>query len=196
MAVDDPTDKKTRRDKSNTKTKYPYNKVMVTESGHEIHYDDTPGKERLRFAHKDGSFTEISAGGKRVDFTVGNRQQYDKGGVTITVDENQDVKIHGHNRMLVSGGQHIEVAGDAAITVGGDSTSVVGGNMQTAVAGSAHILAADSININSAGNMNMDIKGNVNMKAGGNWNTEVAGATTMQTGADHSIQAANIRLNG
>lgn len=195
MAIDDPTAKANRLNESNTKTKYPYNQVMVTEAGHEVHFDNTPGKERIRFAHKDGTYIEITPGGKRVDFTVGNAQQYHKGGLSLTVDENSDVKIHGHQRVLVGGGSHVEVSGDAAITVGGDSTSVVGGNMQTAVAGSMHLLSADSININSAGNINMDVTGNMNMKVGGNWNVGVSGQTEMASGADHVITASNIRLN-
>ena len=35
---------------------YPFNQVSVSRSGHERHVDDTPGAERLREAHKSGTF--------------------------------------------------------------------------------------------------------------------------------------------
>lgn len=161
------------------KTKYPFNKVNLTESGHEVHFDDTPGSERIRIAHKSGTYDEISYDGRKVSFTVGNRQQYDKGGVTITVDENHDIKVSGHNRMIVGGGQHIEVAGDAAIAVGGDCLNVTLGNMHTAVGGDVY----------------MGAKGDMALNIGGSMKMKVAGTTTMETDGDHVIKAANIRMN-
>lgn len=165
--------------KSGYKTKYPYNKVMITEKGHEVHYDDTPGEERIRIAHKDGTYDEINVGGHRTSYTVGNKQEYNKSGVTITVDENNDVKIHGHDRFLIGGGGHVEVTGDSNITVGGDANIVTGGNSKVAVAGDTYLGGAGHLNVNIAGNMNL----------------KVAGTTTMESGGDTTIKAANIHLN-
>lgn len=170
---------KHRADRSTYKTKYPFNKVTVTQSGHEFHFDDTPGAERIRIAHRSGTYTEISADGRKVDVTVGNEQKYNRGGVTMTIDHNSDVKIHGHHRFLVGGGSHIEVAGDAGIVVGGDSMSVVAGNMSTSIAGNAY----------------MGVKGNMNMNVSGSMNMEVAGDTTMKTGGTHTVVAAKIDMN-
>lgn len=161
------------------KTQYPYNKVSLTESGHEVHYDDTPGAERIRVSHKSGTYHEISADGRSVTFNVGNKQEYNKGGVTMTVDNNNDVKVSGHNRLLVAGGQHIEVQGDASIAVGGDSLQVTMGNMHTAVAGDVYMAS----------------KGDMSLNVGGSMDMKVAGTTTMTTGGDHVIKAANIRMN-
>lgn len=170
---------KHRHDASEFKTRYPHNKVTVTPSGHEFHVDDTPGAERIRWAHKAGTYVEISPDGRKTSVTVGNVQEYARGGVTMTVDHNQDVKVHGHQRLCVAGGQHIEVAGDAAIVVGGDSSTVVAGNMAAAV----------------NGNMYSGVAGDHNMNVGGNMNMKVAGGTTMESGGDHIIKAANIKLN-
>ena len=46
---------------------YPYNHVYESESGHLIEIDDTPGKERLHWYHRSGTFTEIHPKGTRVD---------------------------------------------------------------------------------------------------------------------------------
>lgn len=192
---DDPTTKNTRRDKSNYGTKYPYNQVLVTESGHEVHYDNSPGKERIRIAHKDGSYVEWTAGGKKVEVTVGNAQQYHKGGCTVTIDNNQDVKISGHQRVLVGGGSHVEVAGDASVSVGGDSLNFTAGDSKAAVAGNFHLMAAGDGNLNIKGNMNMKVGGNMVTDVGGNQTTGVGGETAHTSGGDNVIQAANIRLN-
>ena len=171
--------KSNRLNKTTYSVRYPYAKVQITESGHEIHWDDTPGAERIRIAHKDGSYWEISPGGKSVMYNVGHSQTYNKGGVTMTVDENQDVKVSGHSRSSISGGIHSETAGEISTVSGGDNNSVVGGAMRLAVAGFAYV----GIN----GNCNLNVNGDMNMK--------VSGTTTMESGGDHVIKAANIRLN-
>ena len=43
--------------------KYPNNKVIRTQAGHSIELDDTPGKERVRLAHKSGTLFEITENG-------------------------------------------------------------------------------------------------------------------------------------
>jgi hypothetical protein len=171
--------KPNRANESSYKTKYPYNKAMLTESGHEWHWDDTPGAERIRLSHRKGTYIEISPDGKRVDFNVGNYQQYNKGGLSLTIDENGDMKISGHQRVNVSGGSHITVRGDADIVVGGDASSIVGGDMAAGV----------------AGDMYTGVAGDMNMNIGGNMNMTVDGDTTMETRGDHVIKATNIRLN-
>jgi len=170
---------KNRRNKTDYGMQYPYNKVHVTESGHEIHVDDTPGKTRIRVSHKDGSFVEISEGGKMISHIVGNEQKYNKSGVTETVDHNKDSKVEGHSRNLIGGGSHSENTGDGGAVYGGHFTIVVGGSAKIAVAGDVYMGAA--------GDMNMNVGGNMSMK--------VAGSTTMESGGDHIIKASKIKMN-
>jgi hypothetical protein len=160
-----------RLPKTTANTQYPYNQVWVTESGHEVQFDNTPGAERIRIAHRKGTYTEISADGRRVDFNVGNHQQYNKGGVTITVDENSDIKISGHQRICVGGGSHIEVAGDANMVVGGDQHSVVGGNLRAAVAGDMYTGVKGNGNMHVAGSMNMEVRGDMTTRVRGTHHT-------------------------
>lgn len=167
--IEDEFRSKNRTDKSDIGD-YPYVQVFETSAGHEVHFDNTPGKERIYIAHSSGTYQEWSADGKVTSYTVGDSKHYGKGGVTMTIDENNDLKISGHNRILVGGGAHIEVAGDAGIAVGGDTMLMSMGNLN------AHV---NNIYLGAKGNMNFNISGEINMKAAGNMN----------------LKASNINLN-
>lgn len=179
-------DPKGRLNKTTAKGKYPYVQTWLTESGHEMTFDNTPGNRRIRIAHgKSGTYMEISENGKMVTHVTGNRQDKTKGGVTLTVDENNDVKIHGHQRILTGGGSHIETKGDAAITVGGDSMSVVMGNQNSAVAGDAYTGVKGNMKMNVGGNMAMEVAGDIGIKAGGSVTTESGGNNTTKAPQIH-----------
>lgn len=137
MTVQDPKNDNhpDRLHKSRYAKKYPYNQVTVTESGHEFHVDDTPGKERLRTAHKSGTYHEITADGKLVELVVGHHQQYIKGGHTQTVHGNSDVKYGASHRENVSGHRHEEVRGSVSQAIEGNHKQLIGGDSVTAVKG-------------------------------------------------------------
>ena len=178
----------TRNEKSAWATKYPYGRGFVSESGHEFHVDDTEGEERVRWAHKDGSYTEVSKGGRVVTVNVGNKQEYSRSGVTFTVDHNGDVKMHGHQRLLVAGGSHIEISGDANIVTGGDSLNVVGGSMKASVAGSAYLGVKGDMNTNITGNHSMNISGNMSMNIKGTTSINSSGNMSLASSGNVLIQ--------
>jgi hypothetical protein len=125
-------------------SKYPYNRVMVTESGHELHWDDTKGKERVRFAHRTGTYFEMSPDGRRVDMTTGHHVVYAKGGMTTTSDRNVDLKVHGSDRESIGGHKHQEVKGTYGSSVGIDRKQVTGGDYVTSTGGdSVHAVVGD-----------------------------------------------------
>jgi len=171
--------KPNRLAKSGYKTKYPHNQAFLSKAGHEIHVDNTPGSERIRVAHKSGSYVEINPDGAKVEYTVGHSQSYHKGGHTETFDHNKDSGVRGHQRDNVHGGKNS--------TSKGDSDSVAGGHINVIVVGNAKIAVAGDGYMGVKGNMNMNIKGNMSMK--------VAGSTSMETKGTHSIKAAKIALN-
>lgn len=53
-------------------SKYPYNNVFASRSGHIIEVDDTPDGERLHWLHKSGSYKQMLATGDVVKKTVKN----------------------------------------------------------------------------------------------------------------------------
>lgn len=146
---------KKRHPDSSYDAKYPYNQVMVTEAGHEFHWDNTPGNERIREAHMSGTYYEISPDGKRVTQIVGDEIKYVKGGRTTTVDKNVDTKHGGSVRTSSHGDHHTEVKGnqttaidkDQSTTVGGDVNKACKGDMSIGVTGKTTMKIGDGIKI-------------------------------------------------
>lgn len=169
-----------RLDKSSYDTKYPYNQCMITECGHEVHFDNTPGKERIRIVHKDGWVQEIHPGGHETKIVSGHSESAVKGGQTVTINENNDVKVEGHARILVGAGSHSETTGDSSQVMGGHVTIVVGGDAKIAAAGNVYVGAKGDGNFNIAGNMDMKVGGTASIESGGNM----------------SLKAPEIHLNG
>lgn len=158
--------------------RFPAIKCVETESGHVSVWCDTSGATYILHAHQSGSYTLMSHDGKVVNFAVGDRQEYSKSGASVTVDENYDLKIHGHSRVIIGGGSFVEVAGDAGIGVAGDVSLFAGGNLGVDV---------DNAYLGVRGDLNMNVKGNMN--------TKVSGETTHETAGDNTIKASNIKLN-
>lgn len=130
--------------------RYPFNRVTVTEGGHEVHLDDTPGNRRIRIAHASGTYEEISEDGRRVRVTVGNNHDYTKGGSTVTSDGNSDTRINGHSRISGTGGIHSEIAGD--ITLGAGKDIVVYSGAKIKIGGATvYIGASGDVEINAEG---------------------------------------------
>lgn len=166
--------------------RFPAIKCVETESGHVSVWCDTSGATYILHAHQSGSYQLFSHDGKRVEFAVGDKQEYNKSGLSITIDECQDVKVHGHNRVIVGGGSFVEVAGHAGIGVGGDVALFAGGNMN---------LNVDNAYVGVRGNLNFNVKGNMDTKVEGNQTTAVSGDTDHGTAGDHTIVASKIKMN-
>jgi hypothetical protein len=93
------------------RAKYPYNKVMRTESGHVIEVDDTPNFERIHIYHKSGTYVEINEDGRMVTKTAGDS-------INVVV-KNNEVYIGGSANIQVKGSVNINVDG----TVTGKASS-------------------------------------------------------------------------
>lgn len=114
------------------RSRYPYNKVISTESGHCIEIDDTPGSERIHVYHKSGTYFEINEEGRYVTKTV-----------------NDDIEVVVENKQVYVGGNAtINVKGNVNLTVDGNMDTQVGGNMSTQVGG--------TYSVNSGGNMSFN----------------------------------------
>lgn len=163
-----------RHPKTTYDAKYPYNRIEITESGHEIHYDDTPGKERIRISHKSGTYQEVSHDGKIVNMAVGNRVDYNKQGLTVTVDKNLDQKVGGSTRTSIHGGSHTEVKGtmstavdkDVKSMIGGDSVSAVKGDMVTGVTGKTTMRLGGGIEVKGDQKIESKIDAEANLSFG------------------------------
>ena len=104
--------------------RYPFNRVIRTESGHIIELDDTPGKERLHIYHKSGTYREINNEGRLVEKIVGDHFEivlgdqtvHVKGNVKIVVDNNVDMEVGGNFKLNISGTCDIQSGGNMSLT--------------------------------------------------------------------------------
>lgn len=93
--------------------KYPYNKVIKSESGHLVELDDTPGAERIHIYHKGGTYTEVS-GSRKVEKVVGDNYHIVAG--------NEEVYIQGKVNVVVTGDVNIKVNGTYTVESSGVMT--------------------------------------------------------------------------
>lgn len=101
------------------RAKYPYNKVIRTESGHVIELDDTPNFERIHVYHKSGTYIEINEEGRMVTKTAGDK-------IDVTVK---------NNTVSIGGNAIVDIKGNVQLTVGGTVTgSAAGWNLKGDVA--------------------------------------------------------------
>jgi hypothetical protein len=102
-------------------SKYPYNHVYQTESGHVKEYDDTPGSRRIHERHASGTFYEVHDNGDHQHRIVGNR---------YTIVANTDfVNIKGDCNLTINGNMKIKVLGDYDLEILGNKTETVAGEV-------------------------------------------------------------------
>lgn len=178
MAAGDP-----RHPKSSFAARYPYNQKIQYEGGHELEFDNTPNAERIRLGHRSGTYFEISPDGRKVDLIVGNHHQYVKGGLTVTVDNNRDTKITGHDRFSIGGDTHVEVVGDKTMAIGGlfalnvneNKVETIGKKSFVFVGGDAMVRYKGQYNLDVRSDMVFSVGNDTEYRYGGYANTYVGG---------------------
>ena len=211
MADTNDEKQKQRHPETSYGAEYYYNKKSVSESGHEFEFDDTPGKERIRLAHRSGSYTEYSSDGRRVDSIKGHMHLYVQGGLTQTIDNNTDLKYNGNLRVS-SAGQHTEIDGPSTTVVSDKYGLTIQKGAKIVVLDDLYIIAknitikADAdINIEAGGGIALNAKGgDINLAAsggisaeakGGDLQTKSSAKTILKAGAASSFTAPRIDLN-
>jgi len=125
---------------------YPYDNATVTESGHIIELDDTPGSERIQIAHRSGSFAEYYPSGTLVEKITKSRYSI------IMADD--FVHVMGDVNLTVGGGVYIKVIGDAVVEVGNDASMNVAGDFNSSVGGDFNV-KAKNINLQAASDVTL-----------------------------------------
>ena len=108
--------------KSSYASKYPFNKVTRTLSGHVIEIDDTPNAERLHVYHKSGTYIEISEDGKTVTKIIGDNYTIAAKNNEIYIEENEKHQVKGNLQINVNGNIDIKCEGNMNINMNGDGT--------------------------------------------------------------------------
>lgn len=96
-------------------TKYPYNRVYQSESGHVVELDDTPNNERIHVFHRTGTYLEINQEGRRVNKIVDNDIEVILKDKTVYIQGNASVEVKGNVNIKVDGNYNLDVTGDIKI---------------------------------------------------------------------------------
>lgn len=102
---------------------YPYNKVDVTESGHLMEFDDTPGYERINIRHRSGSYRTFAVNGDVVDKVEGTLWEvvkiaklayYQEG---LFIQSPKAIVISGKEAVMVQSEQVLSLQAGTAMTI-------------------------------------------------------------------------------
>lgn len=126
---------------------YPYNNVIETESGHILEFDDTPGKERIHLAHRNGSFNEWFPDGDKVEKITKNNYQIVMGDDSVYIMGNCNVTIQGDAQVYVKQNANLKIDGNVQVAVGGNYTETVSGTY-TVTSGGNYKVTAPRIDLN------------------------------------------------
>ena len=128
---------------------YPYNHdIILSESGHLIECDDTPGRERIRIQHGKGhTFIELHPNGDIVHHTYGNTY-------TITA-KNNNVSVGGNCNLTIDGDYNVHVKGDYNLRVDGNFTNKVEKNYEQLTKGTPNHSFDGDLNLTATGNINL-----------------------------------------
>lgn len=180
--------------KSTRQPVYGLNQVNDYPGGHQVEFDSSPGYERRRVHHPSGTYEEVTADGAKTEVVQGHSMVYNKGGLTITVDQNHDVTVKGHSRMSIEGGMHVEIKGNCDLVVTGNMNEVVTGNKTSMIFGDHNTHVAGASNL-SAKTVTQYSGQSMSVKAGSTLAAESAGETTMKSG-DMAITSGSIKHEG
>lgn len=147
---------------------YPMNKAIVSESGHALELDDSPGAERINIRHRSGTGIEIQPGGDMIQKTINNAHIF----------------TDGNSFKGVAGGETINYGADLKVMTGGG----VGVDLKVDGGGGINIVV-------TGGDVTIDTTGNVTTKTSGNVTHECGGNYTIKAGGNVDIDGARIDLN-
>ena len=110
-------------------SRYPYNHVRETESGHLFESDDTPGAERIKESHRSGTYYEVFPDGSKVEKIV-------RDNFTVIV---------GHDKVNIQGSAVVTIEGDCNFYTKGNFTHQVDGDYNLLVKGKYTEQIADEV---------------------------------------------------
>ena len=168
---------------------YPYNKVRLTESGHIVEFDDTPGAERINIKHRTGSFIEL-----RPDTSMRTRSKERFDAMTqwiVTVTGDATVNVGGNMATAVQGNMTSSVGGNSYIDTKGNVTSRTSGSYYGYVQGSTILQTTGNINVKTTGNLTVDSAGKIDFRSDGPFSI-TAPSMTIDLQEDLSIVGTNM----
>lgn len=169
-------------------SKYPYNHVYMSESGHVMEFDDTKDSERVHIYHRAGTYTEIDANGTEVKRIVGDKYEILERNGHLLIKGTADVTIQGDHNVRIDNALRVDVYGLTTVNVFNDVIMNVSGKMDLSVK-EAFNLRAKSINMETYDN------GNLNMKVAGSSYLQTAFTQNFKAGATFNVDAVVANIN-
>jgi len=163
--------------------KYPFNKVLETESGHLQEFDDTPGYERINTYHRSGTFSEIDPNGTQVNYIIGDN--------FVVMEKNGCLSVAGELNITVNGNANIYARTDANIQVEQNATLKVGQNLDIGVANDIYMAAGGDILIKAVGDIDIQAA-NINQKADTNY---AVNGSAVSVAADEGFNLLGATVN-
>ena len=133
------------------RSKYPYNKVQETYSGHVIEIDDTEGNERILIRHRTGSGIEMRKDGTIYISATQDRYETVAGNNKIIVEGNTEIAYEGNVDMWVGGNFNLDIGGNYNIKTKGNKTEKVAKNHQHVTSGNSEYTTKGNSNIATMG---------------------------------------------
>lgn len=115
--------------KSTYNTKYPYNNVLETKSGHVLEFDDTLGHERININHRSGSFIEFNPDGSKVEKIVKNNYEIIYSDNYVYILGKAIVTTNGVTEVNILNNANIHIKNDLNLSVDGNYNLNVKGNI-------------------------------------------------------------------
>lgn len=147
------------------KVTYPYNKVMETETGHMVEFDDTFGNRRIMEKHASGTFYEIDSDGNKVTRIVSDQYEIVSGDNFVNIKGNCHVTIDSNCTTYIKGNWDIQVDGNVNTHIKGNVTETVNGNVTEKYDSNQTTTVANNVTETFGGNQRTKISGNLDVDA-------------------------------
>lgn len=174
--------------------RYPYNHVMESEAGHVVEIDNTPNHERIHIYHKSGTFFEIDKNGTLRQHVQGDSYEVYVRNRRLYVRGDMDVTIDGRGRILVEDALELDVWGASTINIRNNATVNISGDADLSVTGDLRARAKNIAML--AEKINLEATSDFNLKVGGAMNLQADGRSSVISGNDLNITAANTNIDG
>ena len=164
-------------------SKYPFNHVLESESGHFVQFDDTEGNERILIYHRKGTFVEIDkdsnvvikATGNITNIVAGSMDTYIHGNYSLTVDGNMEVRTTGGKNGERVGNYTEKIYGDRKTTIMQSETVLIGGAVNKTYEDVFNLVVAGEVTKTFNDKLNETVKLDVTETYKANQTTKITG---------------------
>ena len=185
-------------------SRFPYNQVKETPSGHVVEYDDTPGGERILIKHRKGAGVELRADGSVIISAINNKIEVTGGDQTTIIEGNGNLVYKGNLNLQVTGDYNVDVGGNYNVNVQGHHTeevllnhrTTVGGDRESTVKQSRSSKVLES-NVDAVfGNNDVYVKGHHKHRTEGEMNVFSQGRYITTSAEAYSISSPVMNIDG